>query len=185
MAGEGDAPEAPLIRAAIDKQEPEHFSDFLRKHPSIVNAGRVDTRTTTLEYACRQPNSDIVVLLLDAGADPNIKKPGFHDSPLSYAVMGGHPIAVFEKLLASGARAQDSKALNEAISRNRADVLELLLHKGADPRIGGHNGKTLLQLAKAQGCDKNVIGALQRAERRSKTPLWKKVLLMDVLLPQY
>ena len=89
----------------------------------------------------RSPDNDIVHLLLDAGADPNIQDNG-GQTPLMSSV---NHVNTAKILIDSGAdvNLQDNNgryALLEAINQKRYEVVELLLEKDADYTLCTNNG---------------------------------------------
>jgi len=109
---------------------------------------------TALLSSARQGNADIVALLLDSKADPNLKD----DSGLTPA--------------------RAAIELSSALQRKR--VLSLLLDHGADTENRDSEGKTLLMRATgAQGQTnrRTVAGPQSRPECQSRTSIRKNTAL--------
>jgi ankyrin repeat protein len=127
---------------------------------ALLESGRVqiDAATkggeTALYKASRYGHSDVVKLLLDAGADAEL---GYGEwRPLSVSASEGHA-EVVKALLGSGGRVQidaatkdGETALYKAALKGHADVIKLLLNAGADPRKG-YKGWTSLHAAVDEG----------------------------------
>ena len=118
---------------------------------------------TLLHFATMSANLAVVRVLLDAGADPNVKDENGR-TPLHFAAKNNTNPAVISTLLNAGANLEArTKSLGEtplhmAATNNRnsallttlldagADPLALL-HRGADPNAQDHNGWTPLHHA--------------------------------------
>jgi ankyrin repeat protein len=110
---------------------------------------------TALSLACVNGSRPIVDLLLKAGADPNGALPGGETVLMTCARTG--QVSAVKALLASGA-VVDAKetergqtALIWAASEGHAEVVQVLLEKGADPRQRLGSGFTPLLLAIREG----------------------------------
>ncbi|MDO9011161.1 MAG: ankyrin repeat domain-containing protein [Gallionella sp.] len=102
---------------------------------------------------------EIALLLINKGADINVKAPNNGMTPLHYAASLNYR-DVAEMLLAKGAdiNARDVESrtpLYFAIMADAADMVGMLLDKGADNDAAGIVGVTLLHLAIASGQDEN------------------------------
>ena len=62
----------------------------------------MESSDTPLHKAARQGDTEAIVALIDAGADPNAKDDSGGDTPLHQAAKGGHAKAI-AALLAAGA----------------------------------------------------------------------------------
>jgi ankyrin repeat protein len=123
--------------------------------------------------AAKKGDNDMVELLLDNGADPNVE--GTPDSDSNYtsttalieASSEGHKDIV-KLLLDKGAdlnveQSQSSAtALFGASSRGHKDIVELLLDKGANPHIRHIWGATALEIAQRNG-HKEIVQLIDKA----------------------
>lgn len=138
-----------LLQAAlgyIEKSDVPNFMALLSDFPAISNLRFLSHERGLIHAAAKHGVVEIVLALLDAGADPNMPEgeriseedvsvhyePGY--VPLQYAVRGKHTAAA-ELLLARGAVATASDfsggtALHGAAT---AQMAEVLLKAGADP----------------------------------------------------
>lgn len=96
---------------------------------------------TPLFYAAEAGHLEILVALLQAGANPNVQN---ETTPLHLAVTHGHT-AIVEALLQAGSSvhaleaASGSTCLHCAASRDDTSILALLLRAGANPNAKNHN----------------------------------------------
>jgi uncharacterized protein len=108
------------------------------------------TGITVLEYAVQKPDTDMVRLLLDQGADPNLK-----DSKENTALMvaaKSNQLPNLKLLIAKGANLNLQNnlgytALRTAADYNRVEVARLLLENGANPNLKDNEGLTPLTVA--------------------------------------
>ncbi len=123
---------------------------------------------TPLDYALWNGQKEIVVMLLDAGADVESAGHNFH-WPLQIAASMG-AIDLAEILLQHGAHINRSgvdgySALHHAVLDNQPQSVEFLLRKGADANYRdekfGEHAQTPLQLAKANKSEQIVRILLQ------------------------
>ena len=109
-----------------------------------------------LQYASQSGRPEIVALLLGAGADVN-RKSHWGSSPLELAVeMSSGNVEIAKLLIAAGANVNAESGgysvLNIAAQDSSADVLKLLLDRGADPNHAEPRGTTAIYWA-ALNCD--------------------------------
>jgi len=174
-----------LLRKAVMANRPEVVMLALR-HPMVDVNTRLDKKgSTALIYACMRRSSNIIRLLLQAGADPNVwastdseYDPG-NNTPLHALV--DQPLATrsnsheetiecFELLLGSGADAKQLDSKGNSLLHNVADpvLTRLLLDAGADPNTTNKEGETVLH-----NCDNEdvlrVILADTKTDLESKT----------------
>ena len=115
--------------------------------------------TTPLYEAARNDHTDIVRLLLDKGAKPNIPDEygeAEGESPLKTAARNGHKDVV-KLLIDRGAdpnmfnEHKEDTALHDAARMGHNDVIQMLLDIGADPNIVNLDGDTPLHNAAKHG----------------------------------
>lgn len=103
---------------------------------------------TALSYACREEQTEIARLLLEAGADPNHRLSFGHTIFDDVCYEGG--LDLIRLLLASGADPNascgksDYFALKRAVSAGRLDVVQLLLDQSAEINGSDDDGETAL-----------------------------------------
>lgn len=129
-----------------------------------------DKKVSPLGIAVFHDNRDMVAMLLDAGANPNIHT--FQGrTALIVAASLGHDVVV-GMLLAKGAdinaqNDQGNTALMIAASNGKNKTVEMLLAHQADPTIKNSDGKTALDLAGDNGKE-NVVKILTECLKQKK-----------------
>lgn len=123
---------------------------------AATNELNVETGTSALNNACLRGNTDLVGLLLQHGADPNLV-PGGGWSPLA-AAAGTGSREVCDILLVAGARIDLANndgwtALGSAAANGHDTVVAYLISQGADISHANNDGRTALGLAAANGHD--------------------------------
>ena len=117
-----------------------------------------DFGQTALERASEKGDVEMMIFLMDHGADYNFIPPksefgGENRTPLIASADGGHVLAV-ELLIARGAKVNGGigeyrrTALAAAVSNEYIAIVRLLLSKGADQTIRNWDGWTMLQIAR-------------------------------------
>ncbi len=149
-----DTPEPPL-----SLQEAAAIGDIdlvkLRlSQGSAVDARESPTMTTAFIGAVGNSHKEVVALLLDQGADVNVRANQI-GTPLLCALQNGDE-EIIQLLLAAGADANmvDSDgypSLYYAVLRNNIDVVKLLLEYGARFDSKMPNGMTVVQYAALRG----------------------------------
>jgi len=119
--------------------------------------------------AARASERDMLVLLLDYGANINQKRPGDGMDALAVACLEGH-LTIVDMLVARNA-AVEPQDLSYAIGAGHVEVAKRLLDAGADP-AWTFNGRTMTQVAReSPGRTRRALEALlQRyAARRNQS----------------
>jgi hypothetical protein len=127
------------------------------KLPKGVPAGAFDE----IHLAARNRDAAKVAALLEAGADPNLlnqKEPNGDggNTPLWFAAQGTKPggVPVAQVLLGAGARIDErceygTTALHLAVAWAHLDMVEFLIANGANAHARDDNGRTPLEMARA------------------------------------
>ena len=139
-------------------------------------------RTVLHNAAIQTDNPTIIVLLLEAGSDPN-GRDDLGSTPLHYGVQNRNPV-VISHLLASGS---DPNAvtnggytpLHHAQLNANARVTALLLDAGADPHALSNDGWTPFHSAVFFARSRAISEFLERSIDFSFTPLHRSILLGD------
>jgi len=106
---------------------------------------------TALHIACGDGSKDIALLLLEKGANPNVREEA-GATPLHLVAAANGNVEIATALLAKGAEvdAKDKKGqtpLMAAASNGHVEILDLLLQHKADPNIQTEQGGTALMAA--------------------------------------
>jgi len=111
-----------------------------------VNIIPIPSEGSPLMLAVQGQKKKIVKTLLDAGADPNAKRPETNETALIFASYMNEDIEIIKMLLQAGARINDkdkygTTALTAAVSRpERVDFVHFLLAAKADIHIRDDKG---------------------------------------------
>lgn len=126
-----------LIRRGANVNEPDASQDF----PLII--------------AAYQGRTQIVKLLLEAGADVSVVDPGMKATALHAAAYAGQAAAA--RLLIQHGIDIDKQgphngytALHDAVWQNHAEVVQVLLEAGANVHLTAKSGETPLAFARAK-----------------------------------
>ena len=133
------------------------------EHGADVNAMN-NRGQTPLWFACCDGQKDLVMLLLDRGADPNIHDKN-EDSCLHAAIHGHCSMETVQAIIDHGAQVNavnkdGATPLLFACSTAQANAVNLLLNTKADPNIAYADGDTSLHAAIAADCTKETIHEL-------------------------
>lgn len=112
---------------------------------------------TALLLACFLGHTEIVVKLLEAGANPQIVDYLMKATPCHKGAYAGHPDAV-KRLIENSAVSLNAQgpyngytALHDATWHGHTEVVEVLLDANVQMALRGHDGKTPLELAREFG----------------------------------
>jgi ankyrin repeat protein len=151
--------------------------ELLDAHPDALDL-RAPWNETAVEAATQMANKPIIELLISRGApvdfytacvlgrvqqvaaelarDPSrANARGVHELPALYFAAIGANLAIAELMLAAGAdvnaRAQAAAPIHGAVMGGSAEMIRLLLEKGADPNAPDFEGSSARQLAEKMG----------------------------------
>jgi ankyrin repeat protein len=112
--------------AAARKGDVAAVKAFLDKGVD-VNA-KTQYGATALSYACDKGHTEVVRLLLERGADPNVKDTFYGATPMSWAAPKGY-IEVVKLLIEKGSK-EKGEALSAGIEKGSVELVKLILAKG-------------------------------------------------------
>jgi ankyrin repeat protein len=160
------------LDAAIKEDEPALVGALLQHGLSANTA--LPSGLTPVGAAVAAGSTNVARVLLNDGADPN-REGGQATTPLEDASLKGfHPIV--ELLLEHSARinevnaASGTTALYAAASFGKADVVKLLLERGAEPNLCGRGRKTPYQAAVENGYNEIASAIQQHGGSKSCEP---------------
>lgn len=167
-AGKGHGPVVKLLLekgADVDAQSQER--SILKRRGKILKKKLVQYGGPPLMQAARNGHSDIVLLLLDKGADPEARDDKEERTALLWAAIHSQN-AVIKTLLDKGASPgakdkQDRNFLVTAVLYARPDTLKLLLDRPEFQKPDAE-GKPLLRFAAAGGRTDNLKLLLDKGE---------------------
>ena len=124
-------------------------------HSANVNAKNRENQTALL-LACKERKTDIINILLNAGADPNIADTD--DNKCLYYVARNY----FNKDLfgVNTAKQENQTGLLLADEKRNIDIIDTLLKEGADPNIPDTDGNTYFHYAVDKKCPKEFLQAI-------------------------
>jgi ankyrin repeat protein/mono/diheme cytochrome c family protein len=180
LSGEAQtpAPDSHAARLMEALRNGESFSDkMLREHPEAVNRSGTGG-FTPLMYAVLYGDANSVRLLLEQGADPNLRNLG-KASALMYAVDDPDKTRLLlDRGADANARSDEGQTplLIAVLGHpNASAVVRLLLDHGADVKMTTPNGVTVLALAGSSG-DKQLLELLlERGAEKTPLPLAQAV----------
>lgn len=156
-ADEGDA-----LRDAARKGDAAKVKELLAAKVD-VNAA-TEYGVTPLALACDHDREEVVKLLLEAGADPNIKDRFYHFSPLLHATFKGNPATV-KLLLQHGAKDADA-ALPFAVGMRNVEIVRAFIES---EKLSESARLEALASAKLAAAAPTVEAATQIVELLQKT----------------
>lgn len=153
----GKVPATPAyqtIDEAIAKGDIADVRLHLQLNPESANKGGKETSRPPLEQAVLRNKTEIAVLLLESGADPNSTSASKR-TPLHLAVDRNNP-AIATALLKAGAKPNERDndgwtPLHHAAAKNQLETAKAILAGGADPTTLSELGGTPLHEAAASG----------------------------------
>jgi DMSO/TMAO reductase YedYZ molybdopterin-dependent catalytic subunit len=131
-----------LIKAIKQNKPLISLEKIIQKNPDLINS-RGMLGNTALNVAVKNNSQEIIKMLLENGADPNIAN-NLPNSPLIWSVKAKRSISIVELLLQYKADVNfighlNKTALTWAKIHEREDIIELLLKYGADPDLADPN----------------------------------------------
>lgn len=92
-----------------------------------VNA-KTQYGATALAYACDKGHTEVVRLLLERGADPNVRDTFYNATPMSWAAPKGH-VEIARLLIEKGAK-DKGMALQLGVEKGSVELVKAVLDKG-------------------------------------------------------
>lgn len=153
----------PLMKA-VEKNDVATVKKLIAQG---VNVSELDTnQDAPLVMAAYLGHSEIVRLLLEAGADVTAVDPGMKATALHAAAYAGRTEAA--KLLIEYHIDIDKQgpnngytALHDAIWQNNVDTAEVIINAGANLNLKSHGGETPLQFARSKN-RKEIAAMIER-----------------------
>jgi ankyrin repeat protein len=165
-------PQATRMMQSLRNGEHNLFTALLRRDPTVVNS-KGSGGSTPLMYAVLYGDPDSVRLLLERGADPNLRNDG-KATALMYAADDPEKTRLLlEHGADANARSDEGRTpLLIAASRSGSSpVVRLLLDHGANPSDRDSGGRTVLNRAGSSGDPELIHLLLDRGADRKPLPL--------------
>jgi hypothetical protein len=175
-------PAYQTIDESIARGTPEDVRAFLQAHPDSLQKGSRPTSRSPLEQAVLRNKQDTAILLLEAGAEPNVADASKR-TPLHLAIDRNNA-ALITALLKAGAkpdlRDKDGwTPLHHAAAKNQLATAKALLAGGANPTTLSDLGGTPLHEAAASG-GKEIIELLLATEIDPSIKSKQNVTALDI-----
>lgn len=155
------SPQQAQLISAAERGERALLESLLRQgvNPNALTGHR---GASALSHGVIRGDVEMTRVLLEAGADPNLRAGGH--TPLGLAALHGHA-RIAGMLMRAGAnpelRSGDGNTpLTAAAALNRPAVLSVLLAGGANPAQFNREGRTALNIAALEGFEKAVRAML-------------------------
>lgn len=142
------------LMAAVKANDPVAVRRLLAEGASADQADASGDQP--LVMAAYLGHTEVLELLLAAGADLTVVDPGMRATALHAAAYAGrteaagvlidHGIAINQQGPVNG-----YTALHDAVWQNHAATVRVILAGGADPTLRSHDGQTPLELARSRG----------------------------------
>jgi ankyrin repeat protein len=154
----------PLLATAQDANE-EFFAAARRGDAVAVKAFLdkgvdVNSKTrygaTALSYACDKGHVEVVKLLIERGADVNVKDTFYGEVPLGWALSKDH--AQIVKLLLDKGAAGIERALMSGVQDGNVEIVKIALEKGGLKQETLNNA-----LRRASSGNKEIVDLLKKA----------------------
>jgi hypothetical protein len=176
------APAYQTIDQSIARGTPEDVRNFIQANPDSLQKGTRPTSRSPLEQAVLRNKQDTAILLLEAGAEPNVADASKR-TPLHLAIDRNNPVLI-TALLKAGAkpdlRDKDGwTPLHHAAAKNQLATAKALLDGGADPTTLSDLGGTPLHEAAASG-GKEIIELLLAAKIDPSIKSKQNVTALDI-----
>ena len=143
------------LHTAVQKQCCIEVLQAIINHGVDVNATSKENITAVM-LACKEGNNDVINVLLNAGADPNITD-GDGNTCLHYAALNDSSTDVLQAIISHGVdvnatNTNNVTALMLACHKGNRDAINVLLNAGADSNIADADGSTWLYYAARNDC---------------------------------
>lgn len=131
-------PDSLLIKAIKENKPLIYLEKIIQENVNLINS-RDSLGNTALCLAVKDKSPEIIHILLENGADPNIAN-NLANSPLIWSIKAKRSISIVQMLLEYGANVNsighmNKTALTWAKTHHQEDIIKLLLKYGADPNI--------------------------------------------------
>ena len=158
------------IHCAVMANDAQEIIRLVNRNKWQVNVVSLNGGFTPLHWACNSSEDEIVMLLLELGANPNAIS-NEKGSPVHWAVSERNLIKL-GYLIQYGANLeiQDDKGktpLHWAVLYNSLPTVTFLVEHGADRNISDENGKTPLELCRGKSEREDVFNYLNSLESTS------------------